>query len=771
MSMHGNKKSAEVMVVLSLSETHTVTTLALSSFIVAIDAKDLAVHDGRTSKYNAVVDAHKNADNFIASSSQTFNQPLKAQNESAAPTYQSEFGCQAAAFEINEATGYGQNVGDDLTGLDADAEDPAGLPVMVRQFVTDAVNVALITPGCLLDPTDLSRPQEKVEVKKKKKNAGTSGLGTSSVATGQGLGASGTGQQDSKVLVEASASAASASSNPNGATIAGQSSQVGGDSTAAGSSTVGSGVGGELPNMGAISHADSAAILLGRKAARILSSVSLLKRLQMMERAVQQNAFMRQQLDYRDLPDVKPLALLSKAVLTMEGMAGGFGAQRMTMTAGVGLDLGQGSVGSHDESVGEESVADSDMRGPNNEVKRLFSYLNHDLIKGRAVTCMAWNKVNQDLLAVGYGKLDTMVDPYKPGEALDEPLQGGLVLFWSLRNPEYPEKLLKTASPVTALEFSRMSPMTLAVGCLSGDVLVYDVRRESDWGKPVESSTGMQGGHSDPVWQVKWVPRGTERIETLVSVSSDGKVLQWTIKKGLLVQCLMKLVRGGQSEGWISRQAAGLCFDFCPDDPTTYIVGTEEGSLHRCSISYTEQYLETYTPHHGPVYRLKFCPHWPGLFLSCSADWSLGLYHLGAKQGLFSMRAGGEDVAIADAAWCPDNSTIFAAVTQAGKLQIWDLSQSVIDPVISIDTTGDEIPSPSKSSKSKKDEELPEPGTKGDNSLPPAAPFTFKRRGDEERDEPKEGRVTRLMKNLVAANANSAGARCVMPRSFQFLHT
>ena len=40
-------------------------------------------------------------------------------------------------------------------------------------------------------------------------------------------------------------------------------------------------------------------------------------------------------------------------------------------------------------------------------------------------------------------------------------LQGGLVLFWSLRNPEYPEKELRTASPVTALEFSKLSPMTL----------------------------------------------------------------------------------------------------------------------------------------------------------------------------------------------------------------------------------------------------------------------------------------------------------------------
>ena len=47
---------------------------------------------------------------------------------------------------------------------------------------------------------------------------------------------------------------------------------------------------------------------------------------------------------------------------------------------------------------------------------------------------MVWSKVNQDLLAVGYGNCKT---PTKPGEALDEARQVGLVLFRSLRYPDY----------------------------------------------------------------------------------------------------------------------------------------------------------------------------------------------------------------------------------------------------------------------------------------------------------------------------------------------
>ena len=56
--------------------------------------------------------------------------------------------------------------------------------------------------------------------------------------------------------------------------------------------------------------------------------------------------------------------------------------------------------------------------------------------------------------------------------------------------------------------------------------------------------------------QVKWLAKGQDRRETLISISTDGNVLQWSLKKGLLVSLLMQLKRGGavSSHGglWIS---------------------------------------------------------------------------------------------------------------------------------------------------------------------------------------------------------------------------
>ena len=149
---------------------------------------------------------------------------------------------------------------------------------------------------------------------------------------------------------------------------------------------------------------------------------------------------------------------------------------------------------------------DESRHGTDEKFKKLFSYTCSEVVQGRPVNAMVWNTASTDLLAVGYGKTENFIDTFKAGEALNEEKHGGLVLFWSLRNPNYPEKNLKTMYPVTALDFSKLNPMVLAVGFSNGDVSIYDVRREgANWGIPVESSLNVQGlhgisGHSDPVW-------------------------------------------------------------------------------------------------------------------------------------------------------------------------------------------------------------------------------------------------------------------------------
>ena len=107
------------------------------------------------------------------------------------------------------------------------------------------------------------------------------------------------------------------------------------------------------------------------------------------------------------------------------------------------------------------------------------------------------------------------------------------------------------------------------------------------------------------------------------------RVTQWSMSKGLENSDLIRLKRVAQNkkppaqgvgaggpgggpatnakkESFISRMASGMCADFNSKDPSFYIVGTEEGSVHKCSVSYNEQYLESYFGHSGPVYKVAW---------------------------------------------------------------------------------------------------------------------------------------------------------------------
>ena len=44
-------------------------------------------------------------------------------------------------------------------------------------------------------------------------------------------------------------------------------------------------------------------------------------------------------------------------------------------------------------------------------------------------------------------------------------------------------------------------------------------------------STAKNGKHTDPVWQVRWQKDDLDNNLNFYSVSSDGRVVQWTLVK------------------------------------------------------------------------------------------------------------------------------------------------------------------------------------------------------------------------------------------------
>jgi len=561
--MIGDTSKTEEKVSVHLSETSTEILFFLPSLIISNETRELVAVEERNSKYEQIIEAHKNSDGFSSRPTQTLNNSQKNQNDMSAPNASQDFGCQAVSYDITDALS-GSRAAVDPEGNAAPTADSfsdersSGLTPYVRKVVRDTVGVSIATPGCLLNVDDLTRPTGPAESNPKEGtrvgggNAGGRSMRASNLVSGGGASHSnaGTGSGNNHGHNPLGGDGSGSKPSNSGVNIVGSNvNQLGGGASSnvgpgdmsedeaqdrPQQSETGDGSSSDQGGPGAVVAPDGRQLLREREAAAVMTSKALLRKLQLAERTVLQNIYHRQHLDYRDLPDVQPLVLASRenaqVVDSTDQLFGSLGIGGITMAMGVTMGKTPTSKGKSGGSSNNNKAKTMRSSGtntteaadpaenedtpsgpapgsglPGSTLPRLFCYRAESVVRGRPVTALAWNSANADLLAVGYGRVDFALDGgQRPGKgvAVDEELQGGLVLFWSLRNPEHPEKVLRTPHPVTALDFSRRDPTLLALGLYSGDVSVYDVRREADWGKPVQSSLGMEGGHADPVWYV-----------------------------------------------------------------------------------------------------------------------------------------------------------------------------------------------------------------------------------------------------------------------------
>ena len=166
---------------------------------------------------------------------------------------------------------------------------------------------------------------------------------------------------------------------------------------------------------------------------------------------------------------------------------------------------------------------------------------------------LAFNRAAPGLLAVGYGRLEFGVEGT------------GLVAVWSLANPAHPVWHAATPCGVSALDWSGKAPSCLAVGFFDGGLALYDVRGAGGSRArplavaPPAGPSGASGGHAEPVWRLRHVPKASDPgEEMLVSVGTDGRVLEWKYAQGLERSELLRLRRaqpGGAGAGKASGAA------------------------------------------------------------------------------------------------------------------------------------------------------------------------------------------------------------------------
>ena len=141
-------------------------------------------------------------------------------------------------------------------------------------------------------------------------------------------------------------------------------------------------------------------------------------------------------------------------------------------------------------------------------------------------------------------------------------------------------------------------------------MLLWDTRARSRL--PVQKTplTGASsGGHTHPIYSIDVV--GTQNANNIISCSTDGVICGWAIDMLSQPQEYLELTTPPPSK---TEDLSPTCMAFPPSDPTSFLVGTEEGSVypcHRYDRAGAKAGVDNrirYRGHTAPVMSLNFHP-------------------------------------------------------------------------------------------------------------------------------------------------------------------
>jgi len=114
--------------------------------------------------------------------------------------------------------------------------------------------------------------------------------------------------------------------------------------------------------------------------------------------------------------------------------------------------------------------------------------------RARMVSSIDINVQNPDLIVVGYGEYDINCTD-------DKQLQNGLLCFWTLKNPKFPERIIRTDHSITCCQFSKKQPHLVACGDSHGNISIFNVR-DTESNLPYASSKDIPNKHTDIIWEI-----------------------------------------------------------------------------------------------------------------------------------------------------------------------------------------------------------------------------------------------------------------------------
>ncbi len=265
---------------------------------------------------------------------------------------------------------------------------------------------------------------------------------------------------------------------------------------------------------------------------------------------------------------------------------------------------------------------------------------------------------------------------------------------------ERPEYIFHANSDILTAKFSPFDPRLIIGGTYSGQVLIWDTRTRNSFPDQQTPLTGW--GHTHPIYSLNIV--GTQNAHNIVSTSTDGVLCTWSI--GMLTRPQEYLELSAKTTATSHARfddLAPTCTAFPASDPTYFLAGTEEGTIHLChrydraGAKAGVDARVAYRSHAAPVMSLDFhrasgLLDLGDLVLSTGLDWSVKLWRVSTPAASIAtsdtvvtivtplLNIDREDI-VYDAKWSPVKPGVFACVDGAGSLEIWDLAVDTEVPV------------------------------------------------------------------------------------------
>uniref|UniRef100_A0A5K3F513 WD_REPEATS_REGION domain-containing protein n=2 Tax=Mesocestoides corti TaxID=53468 RepID=A0A5K3F513_MESCO len=336
-----------------------------------------------------------------------------------------------------------------------------------------------------------------------------------------------------------------------------------------------------------------------------------------------------------------------------------------------------------------------DTQGKDELVKYIGDFYDNSFVCDASVVALDWSAVHPELLLVAYqsreggGVIDNGA-----GDGLVS--EGGSCLVWNLKYRQTaPEHIFTYQVDITAAILTEFHPNLVIGGTRGGQIVIWDSRANR---RTPSQKTRLAGGSAHVEAICGLAVTGSRNANSLVSVSSDGRLCSWSFDMLGSPQQSLELASASKRT---ANPITPTCLAFLPGEANRFLVGAQDGNVYAGSRhDKTAGISDQFESHKAPVTCLAMMPSLEAplgleeppstLFVTTAMDCSVKLWsHREPAYPLLSYDDRNEYFVGCD--YSPIHPALFATTDLGGSVDLWSLNSDHEVPTASTQVGGDAL--------------------------------------------------------------------------------